>query len=336
MKKLFAVVLTVTMLLTVCPLSVFAATAGTVVYQEDFQSGKTDIVAWNDDPSQVGHVSIATEGSNKFLKCVTSTGDGANGYTATAPFGTSLKDFDLECSVRPDNIKNPDYNWMKIAFHADKKQGENESYIFEIWGWRGAMSIKSTAHRQSETTKKAENQDFTFDNGVWHKVKIEGRGNTYTVYVDDKKCVSMTDASSFFKEGYFTFASWGVNFSVDNIKVTSYDAGAVAQTTSKGQTTSKPSASSTPAVGSSQTTSGSEQVSSSTDTTAAAGEVTTEDTSGSTQVSGTDTSDSVAQVDKKGNGGSAWLIICIVLGIVLVGGIVTVFVVMPRVKKKGV
>ena len=203
--------------------TVSAADSGTVVYSEDFQDNATDIQVWGTDPSVVGTMTIATEGTNKFLKCVTSTGDGENGYTHTA-FGPTLRNFDFECRFRPDNIKNPDYNWAKILFRADSQLGENKSYIFELWGWRAAMSVKDAADRKSETTKVAENQDITFDNGTWYTIKISGRDTKFTVYVNNQKACERTDSTDLLKEGIFGFASWGTNFSVDDIKITSYDA----------------------------------------------------------------------------------------------------------------
>ena len=219
MKKWFALLFMVCMMASVA----LAEEGGTVVYTEDFEGEECSVVLWDETTGTIEVVE--DEDGNHVLMCVTNTGDDVNGYFH-AIFGPQVGDFDLTMRVRPDNIKNPDYNWMKICSRAyvaeGEDGGENESYIFEIWDWRGAFSIKSTVNRRSETKKLDENQDFWFINGEWYDVRIEARGSTLTVYVDDKECVSLTDPDDLFMEGAFALCSWGVNFSVDDIVVTAY------------------------------------------------------------------------------------------------------------------
>ena len=337
MKKCLLWLLSLAMLTGVISSGFMVSAAGAVVYSEDFQDNTTDIVVWGEDPAVVGTMTIASEGSNKLLKCVTSTGDGENGYTHTA-FGPALKEFDFEFRMRPDNIKNPDFNWIKVLFRASPEAGENESYIFEVWDWRAAMSIKSTANKKSENKKLTENQDFIFENGKWYTIKVEGRGNQFTVYVNGKKCTTMTDSSNLFKEGIFGFASWGANFSVDDIKITSFDATDQTTATKNGSTT-KPGTFSTATKGGSVANSTDstkpDETTVASDSTATSGngdqsnDTTTSETgvSGGAETTGVDNTPS----DNGSHGGLIALLI--VLAILLIGGGVAVVFILKKKNK---
>lgn len=220
MKKLLALVLC---LMALCCVAL-AEDAAQPVYTEDFEDGVHDVaLTVNVEPTCVAE--LAEEDGNKYLHVVTHTGEGENGYVQVA-FGPKLRNFDFTARVRP-YIKNPDWNWMKVVFRADGEIGgdgyENESYLFNIWEWRGVFAIKSNSNRKSENTALVENQDFWFDNGTWYTVKVEARENNIKVYVDDALCVEYTDAEDIRPEGIFGFASWGANFDVDDISIISYD-----------------------------------------------------------------------------------------------------------------
>lgn len=336
MKKGLVWLLSLAMLAGAFCSGFMVSAAGAVVYSEDFQDNTTDIQVWGEDPAVVGTMTIVSEGSNKLLKCVTSTGDGENGYTHTA-FGPALKEFDFECRLRPDNIKNPDFNWIKVLFRASPEAGENESYIFEVWDWRAAMSIKSSANRKSESKKLAENQDVIFENGKWYTIKVEGRGNQFTVYVNGSKCITMADSSSLFKEGIFGFASWGSNFSVDDIKITSYDAADQTTSTKKGDTT-KPGTSSTASSGGSVTSStGStkpgETTVSSDGTASSDGSVQSTDATSGTGVSGgTETTDVNNTPSDNGSHGGL-IALLIILAVLVIGGGVAVYFILKNKNK---
>lgn len=219
MKKLLALVL--------CLMAMFCfAVAEEVqpIYTEDFEDGVHDVaLTVNCEPTCVAE--LAEEDGNKYLHVVTHTGEGENGYVQVA-FGPKVRNFDFTARVRP-YIKNPDWNWMKVVFRADGDIGgdgyENESYLFNIWEWRGVFAIKSNSNRKSENTALVENQDFWFDNGTWYNVKVEARENNIKVYVDGELCVEYTDEENIRPEGIFGFCSWGANFDVDDISVISYD-----------------------------------------------------------------------------------------------------------------
>ena len=219
MKKLLALVLC---LMALCCFAL--AEDAQPIYTEDFEDGVTDIVLSETcEPTCVAE--ILEEDGNKYLHCVTHTGDDVNGYVQVV-FGPDLRNFDYTVRVRP-YIKNPDWNWMKVVTRAVGDNGghgyENEAYLFNIWEWRGVFAIKSTIHRMSENTALVENQDFWFDNGTWYTIKVEARENNIKVYVDGELCVEYTDEQDLRPSGIFGFASWGVNFDIDDVVIVSYD-----------------------------------------------------------------------------------------------------------------
>lgn len=220
MKKFFALVLCLTALLCTA-----LAEDTTPIYTEDFEDGVHDIyVTENCAPECIAEVRTDDDG-NSYLHCVTNTGEGENGYVQIA-FGPNLRNFDYTVRVRP-YIKNGDYNWMKIVLRGlDGHSGdgyENESYLFNIWEWRGCFVIKSTENRQSESTILVENQDFWFDNDTWYTIRVEARETNIKVYVDGELCVEYTDEKDLRPDGIFGLCSWGVNFDVDDICIISYD-----------------------------------------------------------------------------------------------------------------
>ena len=220
MKKLLALVLC---LMALCCFAL--AEEAQPIFTEDFEDGLSDVVlSVNCEPTCVAE--ILEEDGNKYLHCVTHTGEGENGYVQLN-FGPDLRNFDYTVRIRP-YIKNPDWNWMKVVTRANGDIGgdgfENEAYLFNIWEWRGVFAIKSNSNRLSENTALVENQDFWFDNGTWYTIKVEARENNIKVYVDGELCVEYTDEADVRPSGVFGFASWGANFDVDDISIISYDA----------------------------------------------------------------------------------------------------------------
>jgi len=223
MKKLLALVL--------CLMAMFCfAMAEDVqpIYTEDFEDGTHELyfVASPTDAENC-NVTIVEEDGNKYLHCLNSTGEGENGYIQLA-FGPELRNFDYTIRVRP-YIKNPDHNWIKLVLRGldgvnyNCDGYENESYLFNIWEWRGVFTIKSLSKKYSETVPMVENQDFWFDNGTWYTIKVEARDTNFKVYVDGELCADYTDTEDVIKWGVFGLCSWGGNFDVDDITIISYD-----------------------------------------------------------------------------------------------------------------
>lgn len=218
MKKLLALVLCLLTLLCVA----MAEAPVEPVFSEDFEDGIHDVVLGPCAETCVAEV-LTEDNGNKYLHCVTDTGDEVNGHVQVH-FGPELRNFDFTARVRP-YIKNPDWNWMKVVTRgATEGDGfENEAYHFDIWEWRGTFVIKSFLNRKSEYTVLAENQDFWFDNGTWYTIKVEARENNIKVYVDGELCVEYTDEEDLRPSGVFGFAAWGVNFDIDDLVIVSYD-----------------------------------------------------------------------------------------------------------------
>lgn len=173
MKKLLALVL--------CLMAMFCfAMAEDVqpIYTEDFEDGTHELyfVASPTDAENC-NVTIVEEDGNKYLHCLNSTGEGENGYIQLA-FGPELRNFDYTIRVRP-YIKNPDHNWIKLVLRGldgvnyNCDGYENESYLFNIWEWRGVFTIKSLSKKYSETVPMVENHDFWFNNGTWYTIRLK-------------------------------------------------------------------------------------------------------------------------------------------------------------------
>ncbi len=234
MKKRLLALVGAAMLILSLMLPVSAADTGTVLYEEDFESGKNEFI--NQNPENDGTSEIVEENGNKFLRMTTNTGDGDNGYLhfwgPYAEDGTTLRlnmtgDWDYTLRVLPDFIKNPDHNWIKICVNAQDGLWENACYMFEMWQWRGKIAVKDNANGLNDLNNTLvdgmENENFEFNDGYWYNVKISRRGNTISVYVGNQLCVYMTDADSRFDGGTIVFCSWGANYSVDDLKVVGYE-----------------------------------------------------------------------------------------------------------------
>ncbi len=228
MKKLFAMFLCLVLLL---PLVACAEESeGVLAYAEDFEDGEHDFRFMGDaNEASKCVLELREEDGNRYLHCINSSGEtGDNGFIQVV-FGPELRNFDFSFRVRP-YIKNPDYNWLKIVFRAydehkygERSGGENESYLFNIWEWRGVLTIKSFLNRKSESQPVSENEDFWFDNGEWYDILVQARDTTITVFVNGDECVTMTDDADLRPDGIFGYCSWGANFDVDDIEIYSFD-----------------------------------------------------------------------------------------------------------------
>ncbi len=296
------------------------AETGKVVYQQDFQSGNSDILLPVAPAPGVpnGTAVVTTEGTNKFLKFTTTTGADENGYF-DAYFGPVVKDFDLELKLRPDLIKNPDYNWGKVYFRSPIHY-ENESYIFDFWSWRACMDVKSAINNKKESNKIVENQNMIFDNGTWYDIKISCRGSNISSYVNGVKVGEFQDTT--FTQGTFGFCSWGVNFSVDDIKITSYDpdtsSSVVSNTSTSTVVSSKPSLSKVASISSQQ--------SSADASSSIISQVSSEESNPSNE-----SSSKIVVVNNSNNSNNnVGLIIIIILAILIIGGGITTFIMIRR------
>lgn len=216
----------------ILPMAAAAENAGQVLYEQNFESGKNEFI--NTNPENDGTSSIVEENGNKFLQLVTNNGDEANGYlhfwgpmAEDGSLALNMEgDWDYTLRVRPDYIKNPDHNWIKICTAAQDGKWENACYMFEMWQWRGKIAIKENDiglnDLNNPLVEGMENEGFEFNDGIWYNVKMSRRANKISVYVNDKLCVYMTDEENRFQGGTIAFCSWGANFSVDDLKVVGY------------------------------------------------------------------------------------------------------------------
>lgn len=235
MKKRVLSLLSVLSLVAMLAMPTIAAdTTGTVLYEEDFESGT--IAFMNQSPENDGTCSIVEENGNKFLQLVTNTFESENGYLhfwgPYAEDGETLQlnmtgDWDYTLRVRPDYIKNPDHNWAKICVNAQDGLWENACYMFEMWQWRGKIAVKDNANGLNDLNNAfvegMENENYEFNDGIWYDLKISRRGNKISVYVNDILNVYMTDNDARWDGGTIVFCSWGANFSVDDLKVVGYE-----------------------------------------------------------------------------------------------------------------
>lgn len=232
-KRLPTLIGAIILSMTLLPVAV-AEDTGTVLYEHDFEDGIIDFS--NNIPDSDGTGEIVEEDGNKFLKLTTHTGEGENGYLHFwGPFakdGETLTldmkgDWDYTLRVRPDYIKNPDHNWIKICFNAQDGVWENACYMFEMWQWRGKIAIKDQStgldDLNNPLVEGMENETREFYDGDWYNLKISRRGDTFSVYVDGQLNVYMTDADRHFDGGTIVFCSWGANYSVDDLKVVGYE-----------------------------------------------------------------------------------------------------------------
>lgn len=217
MKKIMVVLLALTLLFS--SFTMAEETNITYDFEEDFENYVDSMVV----EQGAGTITILEEEGNHFMRCITNAGEADNGYFH-CQYGPVVEDFDLELRVRPYNIKNPDYHWIKICYRADPGpiKGEREAYIFEIWDWRGNLVKKSDSQRITEAKKYVENEDFYFDGDTWYSIRIEGRDNTFTCWVDDELLGTMVDDGYFRNDGSFALCSWGADFDIDDIRVVKY------------------------------------------------------------------------------------------------------------------
>ncbi len=347
MKKIFPISAAV-LFLTISALcwSVPVAAAGTYAYTEDFEDGVADTFQAGEQANP-GTYEVVEEDGNHVCKLKLFMVDSDNGYVHYV-FGPTVGDYFIyTLRYRSDKNQNPDYCWAKICYRCltgDREgvgHGESECYQLDIWQWRAAQAIKSPAHFRGSINEQVqtENQDFTFDDGSWYDIRIEGRKNNFKTYVDGSLVFDWTDTKNYFPEGNFAFCAWGDNFSVDDIKIATFsteaelNAGTIASSASSGSSStssSKSSSSSLQSAGTSSAAASSGEASS-----ASAGEslvsgsgseassevavsmdVSSEAAAGSAESS----VESASGTGESGGGAQTWVYIVIAAAVVAIGG----------------
>ena len=304
LKRIVPVFLMLVFCLCFC-LSVPASAAGGTLYENNFENGDTGLE--NVD----GAAEIAEEKGNHILKLTKNS----EAYFHGVLKSEEAENFDLSLRVRLDRCDDEQWNWVKLYFRSPA-YSENSAFHMQLWTSRVGFAAKGGNGGRDEMKPITENANFAIRLKNWYTVEIFARGDTMTAYINGKEALKMTDKE--FTSGGFGFASWGFNFSIDDLKIVTRSAGDPVATTFKkpetttSQTSSTSSASSSTPVSSGSGQSGASSVASSTESDASSDKQDADSTN-------TKTDNTISAVSENGgSNGSAIIKILGIVGIVVV------------------
>lgn len=205
MKKLVSIFVALVLLAAMFCLPTNAAS--NVLLDCNFEDGKHPFMQVQ------GEVNIVEEKGNKIAKMIRNSEE----YSSAGIDIDRTTDFDLSVRVRLDKCCDPQWNWVKLCFRAPDFH-ENNSYHMHLYDTRVEFAVKGGPGGKNEMTPVQTNESVPLRLKVWYTVEIFARGDKMTAYVNGKKLLEMTATD--FAEGGFAFASWGWDYSVDDIKIT--------------------------------------------------------------------------------------------------------------------
>ncbi len=175
---------------------------GSVVFENDFENGKTSGFAFNNEEWQVMDQVLELSG----------TGSG----TSTAVFGPNdFSDGIIEFQI---NFKNFD------GFILNFRSFDSQTYTLYLApingeitsGYGGAANNWNLEPFEGNSTRL-----FEFNEGVWYDVKLEAMSEKISVWVDNNRILSSQDSR--LQQGEMEFAvQYNGTVLIDNVKVFEY------------------------------------------------------------------------------------------------------------------
>lgn len=180
---------------------------------------------------------------NSFLRIVgvrTSDPKDFSGVDALSQvkFGSDeFYNFDFTADIRFKSAFSAAWSYLAIGMHANPEQLRNQAIWFDVAA-KGAAAIKldtkngmsnnnivATTGMISGTQQSAFVPTNSQENGIlvdnrWHNIKVSVRENTYSLYIDGKFVLSYTDPDNSYEKGALYLYGYGLNYDLDNIKVT--------------------------------------------------------------------------------------------------------------------
>lgn len=159
-------------------------------------------------------------------------------------FGSNyIRNFDFSARVRFKSAFSTNWSWISVAVRSDFSNYTNKAVCMNIGPLGSSVSLKeadlgydttsnivaTTGNVATTTQHTAHLPDDNRDNGIqldgrWHDIKVTGRGYTFTLYIDGEKILTYTDHEQTYARGAIYLYGYGVNYDLDDILVTNYEA----------------------------------------------------------------------------------------------------------------
>lgn len=186
-------------LLLILALSVGVSAAGKVLLEDDF-SQATNV--WEIDSEDLGVMDGALTSAKPVF---------ANAFAGEADW----KDYSIEATVKIVDL--PQYGSLRIFWrHNELWNGYGVSFAEK---WAPVMRFDGNWDKH-ETLSES---DMQLEVGKTYKVKIDVRGNTFTVYINGEKLHEAVDKENKFPTGRIGIRADYSQIWVDSVKVTSLD-----------------------------------------------------------------------------------------------------------------
>lgn len=219
-----------------------------VIFEKDFESDDRNMNGLDMNMGNTEKTSIVTdEDGNSFLRIIGSrTGypDDVTGVNARSriQFASNyIRNFDFTAKVRFKSAFASNWSYLSVAVRSDFSNYNNNAIWVDIGPRGSAIAVKNaelglgtnnivaTSGNVSSTTDSS--AYFPDDdrssglglNGRWSEIKITARGHVYTLYIDGKKILAYTDPDQLYDRGAIYLYGYGINYDLDDIKITNYD-----------------------------------------------------------------------------------------------------------------
>ena len=217
-RKLLMSLMIIILLISV-PFAMQASGAGSVLYKNDFESGKLDEIF----TATEGTAQVIKEKGNSFMRLTKN--DDRDGYLYVA-FEKEAKDFDYSFKVRITSFNNsPIYHWAGFVFKAPTLPPDN-SVCYDLRLYKSSTQLYKNNRFAEEPDPKmiTENDKMELREGFWSNVQISTRGERIVVYVNGEMLIDVKD-DFLTNRGGFGFYCWGTDYDIDDINISEYSSG---------------------------------------------------------------------------------------------------------------
>ncbi len=221
-----------------------------LIFEKNFEGDDCNMDGLNQTMGTKDKTVITTDKDtgNHFLRVVGARNGAPTDFSGVnaqslITFGSNyVRNFDLTAKVSFRSAFGANWSYLTVGFRADFSKMRNEAVWFDIAPRGSTLVMKrddlgftSTSNLLAVTGNvKASGQTAYIpdDNrncgipldGRWHEVKVSARGFTYTLYIDGKMILTYTDPEQLYERGAVYLYGYGINYDLDDIKLTNYDA----------------------------------------------------------------------------------------------------------------
>ncbi|MEK3914271.1 family 16 glycoside hydrolase [Paenibacillus sp. FSL H7-0331] len=213
-KRFIVILMTIILVIGSIPVSVAAedhtSSGSSILFTDSFESRSFTQNHWKDVPAQWD---VKTEGNLSSLQAVNSN---------TRTFlqnvdAASWTDYEMSFKAkftsnvvgRAEFFVRADQNGNFYSVEAQIAQNQSQSVVFKMHRWSNMV------YQGNITT----NVTHTFDPTAWHVYKVEVKGSTIKLWIDDSLIITGTDPNHHYPAGNIGFRSQNIGLQMDELTV---------------------------------------------------------------------------------------------------------------------